>query len=92
MRMVEAFEMLEDGSSSPVVIARADLNSNCVYCIVDEPSKSVYLWIGKEAPVRKRFVGAQTASRIRQEQGSGFRVRSIDQGYEDKNFYDSLNL
>jgi hypothetical protein len=88
--MVDALEMQDDGTSSTVSIHKGDLDSHSVYCIVDESNKNVWLWIGKEAPVRKRFVGAQTASKLREEQGTGFRVRSIDEGYEDQNFLSTL--
>jgi hypothetical protein len=89
--MVEALEMHEDGTTNSVSITKSDLNSFSVFCIIDEVHKNVYLWIGKEAPVRKRFVGATTAGRIRDQQGTGFRVRSIDEGYEDNGFNEILS-
>jgi hypothetical protein len=88
--MVEALEMHEDGTTNSVSITKSDLNSFSVFCIVDDTTKNVYLWIGKEAPVRKRFVGATTAGKIREAQGTGFRVRSIDEGYEDADFNQCL--
>lgn len=88
--MVDALEMQDDGTTSSVTISKSDLDTHSVYCIVDESNKNVWLWIGKEAPVRKRFVGAQTASKLRDAQGTGFRVRSIDEGYEDQNFLIAL--
>lgn len=89
--MVEALDMQEDGTANTVSITKSDLDSFSVFCIIDEIDKNVYLWIGKEAPVRKRFVGATTAGRIREEQGSGYRVRSIDEGYEDNGFNQILS-
>ncbi len=88
--MVEALEMHEDGTTNSVSITKSDLNSFSVFCIVDELNKKVYLWIGKEAPVRKRFVGATTAGRIRDEHGTTYRVRSIDEGHEDNGFNEIL--
>lgn len=88
--MVNALEMHDDGTSESVCITRNGLTSDCVFCVIDDENKNVYLWLGKEAPVRKRFVGAQTASKLRDEQGTGFRVRSLDEGDEPPQFFSSL--
>ncbi|TFG34083.1 hypothetical protein EU527_05215 [Candidatus Thorarchaeota archaeon] len=88
--MVNALEMKDDGTSISVCINRNRLPSDSVFCVVDNEGKNVFLWLGKEAPVRKRFVGAQTAGRLRDEQGTGFRVRSLDEGDEPPQFFNSL--
>lgn len=88
--MANALEMNDDGTSQSVCITRNGLTPERVICVVDDENKNVYLWLGKEAPVRKRFVGAQTASKLRDEQGTGFRVRSLDQGSEPNEFFNSL--
>ncbi|MBN2230218.1 MAG: hypothetical protein JW779_11580 [Candidatus Thorarchaeota archaeon] len=88
--MVNGLEMQDDGTSKSVCINRNSLSSEGVFCVVDNEGKNVFLWLGKEAPVRKRFVGAQTASRLRDEQGTGFRVRSLDEGNEPTQFFNSL--
>lgn len=89
--MVNALEMQDDGTSISVCINKNTLTSHSVFCVVDIEGKNVFLWLGKEAPVRKRFVGAQTASRLRDEQGTGFRVRSLDEGDEPLQFFNSLS-
>jgi hypothetical protein len=88
--MANALEMNDDGTSESVCVTRNGLTSERVFCVIDDENKNVYLWLGKEAPVRKRFVGAQTASKLREEQGTGFRVRSLDEGNESKEFFNSL--
>ena len=88
--MVSAVEMQEDGSTLDVDLTEENLQPDCVFCIVDSTNKNVYIWLGKEANVRKRFVGAQTASKIRGELSTGFRVRSLDQGDEPPAFFYSL--
>ncbi len=88
--MVNALEMQEDGTSLSVDINRESLLPDRVFCIVDDTNKNVYIWLGKEANVRKRFVGAQIASKIRGELSTGFRVRSLDQGDETADFFNSL--
>ena len=88
--MVNALEMQDDGTSIEVCVNRNNLTSDRVLCVVDDEGKNVFLWLGKEAPVRKRFVGAQTASKLRTEQGTGFRVRSLDEGHEPPQFFNSI--
>ena len=88
--MANALEMNDDGTSVEVCANRNNLASDQVLCVIDDEGKNVFLWLGKEAPVRKRFVGAQTASKLRSEQGTGFRVRSLDQGDEPDQFFNSL--
>ncbi len=88
--MVEALEVQEDGTSLTVDITRESLQPDQVFCVVDNTNKNVYIWLGKEANVRKRFVGAQTAGKIRGELSTGFRVRSLDQGDEPAAFFNSL--
>ncbi|TFG33925.1 hypothetical protein EU527_05955 [Candidatus Thorarchaeota archaeon] len=88
--MVNALEMQDDGTSKSVCLNKNTLVSDRVFCVVDNEGKNVFLWLGKEAPVRKRFVGAQTASKLRDEQGTGFRVRSLDEGSEPPQFFNSL--
>lgn len=88
--MVDALEMQEDGTTLSVNIDRESLQPDRVLCIVDHMNKNVYLWLGKEANVRKRFVGSMTASKIRGELNTGFRVRTLDQGDETSDFFNSL--
>jgi hypothetical protein len=88
--MANALEMQDDGTSIEVCINRNNLSSDCVLCVIDDEGKNVFLWLGKDAPVRKRFVGTMTASKLRDEQGTGFRVRSLDEGYEPDQFFNSL--
>lgn len=88
--MVEALEMQEDGTTLDVDLTEENLQPDQVFCVVDDTNKNVYIWLGKEANVRKRFVGAQTASKIRGELSTGFRVRTLDQGDETPAFFNSL--
>jgi len=89
--MANALAMQDDGTSVEVCVNRNSLPSDSVLCVIDDEGKNVFLWLGKDANVRKRFVGAQTASQLRTEQGSGFRVRSLDQGEESDQFFNSLD-
>jgi hypothetical protein len=88
--MVNALEMQEDGTTLDVNITKESLHEDKVFCIIEDTNKNVYIWIGREANVRKRFVGAQVAGKIRGEMSNGYRVRSIDQGDEPADFFNSL--
>ena len=89
--MATAFEMEDDGTSSEIHLSQNGLESDRVYCIVDDTTKSIYLWLGKNAGVRKRFIGAQWASKIRTEYGFNFRVQSLDEGEESPSFLTALS-
>lgn len=88
--MANALEMQDDGTCIEICVNRNSMTSDQVLCVIDDEGKNVFLWLGKDAHVRKRFVGARTASKLRDEQGTGFRVRSLDQGYEPDQFFNSL--
>lgn len=88
--MTLAYKMHDDGTSQEVEVNRHSLSSESVYCIIDDANKNIYVWMGRNADVRKRFVGAQTASNLRNEQGNGFRVRPEDEGEESANFLDAV--
>ncbi|TFF91636.1 hypothetical protein EU545_03415 [Candidatus Thorarchaeota archaeon] len=90
MTMVHGYEMLDDGSSREVNIGPEALESDKVYCVIDKDGKNVFLWHGKEAGVRRKFVGARNAASIRAEQGMDFRVRPVDQGHEPQSFLKAI--
>jgi hypothetical protein len=85
-----AYEMCEDGTAQEVSVTRETLHSENVYCVIDSSSKSVFIWSGRNACVRKKFVGARNASRIRVEQGFNYRVKPVDEGEEPSDFINSL--
>jgi hypothetical protein len=74
--------MLDDGTSVKINMNRAALSSDRVLCIVDPSTKSIFIWQGRAAGVRRRFVGAQTASSLRKEQGLDFKVQAVQEGEE----------
>ena len=84
--MTTALVMEDDGTSHEVKLSRNSMTSDSVYCFIDNTTKSIYIWLGKKAGVRKRFVGAQTASKMRSANGFGFKVKSLDEGSEPSNF------
>ena len=84
--MKNALVMEDDGTSHEVDLSRNSMASDGVYCFIDNSTKSIYIWLGKNAGVRKRFVGAQTASKIRSTNGFSYKVKSLDEGSEPSNF------
>lgn len=58
------------------------LMSNQTYILINELSKQIFLWIGSEANVWSRFVGARFANSLQRTKGMTFRVISIEE--EDK--------
>ncbi len=89
-QMSVAYALNKDGTSAEVKLRKDDLSSESVFCVVDESTKSIYVWTGKKANVRMRFVGATAAQRIRSEYGNNYRVRPLDEGEEPPGFFESL--
>mgnify|MGYP000486374647 CR=1 FL=1 len=80
--VTEALEMRDDGTAKRIELCQDALKSDSVLCIVDTQNRAIYIWQGHDAGVRKRFVGAHTATRLRNEQGRHFKVRPVEQGDE----------
>ncbi|NHI82758.1 MAG: hypothetical protein EAX81_00455 [Candidatus Thorarchaeota archaeon] len=88
--MANVLLMQDDGTTLEVSVTKETLQSDSVYCVIDESTRSIWLWIGKVAGVRLRFVGARTANKMRNDLGTGFRVRSLDEGQESPHFFTAL--
>ncbi|RLI50227.1 MAG: hypothetical protein DRO73_03805 [Candidatus Thorarchaeota archaeon] len=89
--MVTGYEVSEDGTLQEVEITKDDLDSTRVICVVDDATKSIYLWKGSQAGIRKKFVGARVATNLRTEYGFHFKVRPIDEGEEPPTFFSALD-
>jgi len=89
--MVLGYEVMEDGTLNEVEINKDELNSDLVVCVVDDETKSIYLWKGSQAGVRKKFIGARVATNLRTEYGFHFKVRPVEEGEEPPTFFTALN-
>lgn len=89
--MVIGYEVMEDGTLNEVEISKDDLASTLVVCVVDDDTKSIYLWKGSQAGVRRKFIGARVATNLRTEYGFNFKVRPLDEGEEPPTFFTALN-
>jgi hypothetical protein len=89
--MVLGYEVLEDGTLNEVEISKDDLESTMVVCVVDDETKSIYLWKGTQAGIRRKFIGARVATNLRTEYGFHFKVRPLDEGEEPPTFFTALD-
>ncbi|MFX0096263.1 MAG: hypothetical protein ACFE7E_00715 [Candidatus Hodarchaeota archaeon] len=65
------------------------LVSDKVLILIDDDLKKIWIWKGKSAPVRQKFISARVANQIRQERGLTYKTLSIDEGDESQEFLDS---
>ena len=89
--MVVGYEVLEDGTLHEMELSKDGLDSTLVLCVVDDETKSIYLWKGSQAGVRVKFIGARVATNLRTEYGFNFKVRPLDEGEEPPTFFSALN-
>jgi hypothetical protein len=89
--MVTGYQVEEDGTLQEVEISKADLDSGMVVCVIDDETKSIYLWKGSQAGIRRKFVGARVATNLRTEYGFNFKVRPLDEGEEPPTFWTALD-
>ena len=89
--MVVGYEVLEDGTLIEIEITKDDLETTKVVCVVDDETKSIYLWKGTQAGIRRKFIGARVATNLRTEYGFNFKVRPLDEGEEPPTFFTALD-
>lgn len=89
--MVTGYEVFEDGTLQEIELTKESLDSTKVLCVVDDSSKSIYLWKGGQANIRKKFIGARVATNLRSEYGFNFKVRPVDEGEEPPTFFTALD-
>ncbi len=89
--MVTGYEVFEDGTLQEIELTKENLDSTKVLCVVDDSSKSIYLWKGGQANIRKKFIGARVATNLRSEYGFNFKVRPVDEGEEPPTFFTALD-
>jgi len=85
---IKKWTVNDDGTLTETsVSSMGDLENDSVYIIVDENRRTIFIWKGEKAPVRRKFISAKTAQQMRQEQyGMVFRIDSLDPGIEGKDF------
>jgi len=62
------------------------LISEETYILINEASKQIFLWIGSNANVWARFVGARFANSLQRTKGMTYRVISVEEDDESVEF------
>jgi hypothetical protein len=68
------------------------LRKNEVFIIEHDSSKKIFIWVGSEAPVRMKFISSQIASQIRMTMGLTFKITTIEEGLETRDFMEITGL
>lgn len=88
--MVTGYKVSEDGTLQEQEITKDSLDAGEVFCVVDGKTKSIFLWKGSQAGIRRKFIGARVATNLRSEYGFQFSVRPLDEGEEPPPFFVAL--
>jgi hypothetical protein len=66
------------------------LDSSSIIIVVDSIDKVVWLWEGKNAGIRKKFIATQNAPSIRDRYGVDFKIITVDEGDEPLEFMEII--
>ncbi len=91
MTRLVAYSVTPEGHWDPVAFSPKDLKAKSVFIIVDDEKRKIWIWIGKGAAVKTRFISSTAATEIRRIYGLTYRVQTIDQGEETKEFTESID-
>jgi len=87
---MQVYKISEEGELVSVPLKDVELRSDDVFVFVEDNKKNIFIWKGIDAPVRKKFISARSAWKLRGELGPLYRVISIDQGEEPEDFLDLI--
>ncbi|MHA1847141.1 MAG: hypothetical protein ACTSYS_08795 [Promethearchaeota archaeon] len=93
MLKIQIFTILDSGETEEINTDQkiADiLNSTECYLIFDEDAKIIWLWKGKKARIRSKFIAAKKSQELRGQVGLMNKVISIDEGDEPDSFLKSI--
>ncbi|MHA2203725.1 MAG: hypothetical protein ACW991_08555 [Candidatus Hodarchaeales archaeon] len=87
------FQISEDNSGElePYKSSSRLLKKDSVYVLLDNTLRKIFLWIGQSANVRSRFIASTAAQKLRKMTGLTYRVITIDQGGESKEFLKAIS-
>lgn len=88
MGALELFQVAEDNSGEVTVCSDPSraLDSSGVYLLINSAQSKIFIWIGTQATVRSKFVGARAAQRLRKDRNLNYKVISVDPGEESTAF------
>lgn len=84
----EVFKEIEDDDAPLGNI----FDSSSIIVVVDPLLKVIWVWEGKEASIRKKFITTQKVPSIRDKYGIDFKTKTIDEGDEPLEFKEILGL
>ncbi len=82
--------MNSDGHWDPVAFSPEELKAQSVFILVDDEKRKIWIWIGRGAAVKTRFISSTAATEIRRFYGLTFRVQTVDQGEEAREFLECI--
>ncbi|MEE9378366.1 MAG: hypothetical protein V3V33_10060 [Candidatus Lokiarchaeia archaeon] len=62
------------------------MDSKEILVLRDTHTSKIWIWHGRNTPVRKRFIAFKTAEAIRDNYGSGYTIERVDEGSEPSDF------
>jgi hypothetical protein len=68
------------------------LDPSSILVVVDPLDKVIWIWEGKNAGIRKKFIATQKAPAIRDRYGIDFKIVAVDEGDEPYKFMDIIGL
>ncbi|MFX0018305.1 MAG: hypothetical protein ACFFBT_07395 [Promethearchaeota archaeon] len=68
------------------------LKPDSIFLFLDPNNKQIWLWHGRHAGVRKKFMATQSAPKIRDNYGVDYKITAVDDGNEDLAFKVFLGL
>lgn len=80
------YEISGTGELIEMSLEIANMNSSSLYCFIDHNRKVIYFWKGRDASIRRKFLGAKAVTDLRMQVGSEFKVQPIDEGAEPYDF------
>ena len=89
----QLFQICTDGSGElePYSGSSRHLKKDSVYVLMVNTLKKIFLWIGFTADVRSRFIASTAAQKLREKKGLTYRIITIDQGGESKEFLEAIS-
>jgi hypothetical protein len=68
------------------------LNPSSIFLFLDSDHKQIWLWHGRHAGIRKKFIATQSVPKIRDKYGIDYKITAVDDGKEDFAFKVFLGL
>ncbi len=67
------------------------MDSNKILLFVDPKRYRIWMWHGKNASTRSKFIAAKQAPSIRDKYGPDFKIVAVDEGNEPSGFWSLIN-